>query len=442
MPSGEEAPAANPLLDAGTWIATLRVRRGLTRRELAQRAQVSYALLTKVEAAVELASPQMTAACAGALGVAPGLLAGPYLPASEDDLRRAAAERIRAGQDVLDLPPDERAYPRPLDELAAEVRQIEEWTRAARYTSVAAVMPRLVTDLRLDVLTLTGEDKRTALRLLTEANRVGIQISAAVLSAAAAGTAATTGGSPVPTAAPRPGQSIARGNLPRPESGALMPSRLALLGCGALGSLLGFGLARLYFSGNLFLLILGGCLGVLVAWLARRLMAAYGPQDPVSLKTMHGYVGLQGAIVMWAVSTAHGVWIAVTVAWVFSWCMKAAGGRRPSGLAAMYGFLAVVTAIMVYRLLYLHLSWWFVPVWAASSVVMAYVFPRLPRATRRFPAPGTGTVVSVLFALHLPWWVAALGGSLCGAVYLLPALSVTPGFPGDFGDVFPPVAPH
>ena len=93
VPSGA-GPAGSPPLDAGTWIATLRVRQGLTRRELAARAGVPYPLLTKIEAAVELAPPAVLAACAGALGVAPGLLAGPYLPVSGDDLEVAAAERI------------------------------------------------------------------------------------------------------------------------------------------------------------------------------------------------------------------------------------------------------------------------------------------------------------------------------------------------------------
>jgi uncharacterized protein YggT (Ycf19 family) len=277
--------------------------------------------------------------------------------------------------------------------------------------------------------------------LLTEVNRIGFQVLAAAFLAGtiATGTAAIASDRAVTTAPQHQGH-IAASILPRPEPGVL--SRIALLGCGVLGWLLGFGLGKLYFSGHLSLLILGGCLGVAVAWLMYWLMATHGPDHPATLKTLHGCVGFQAAILMLALSTAHGVWIGVIIAWVLCSCMNAVGGRHPFGLAAMYSYLAVITAIVVYRIMYLHWSWWFLPAWAAAAIVVAYVFPRLPRPTRRFPAPGSGAVVSVLLALHLPLWVAALGGSLCGVVYLLPALSLRPGSPRDFGDVFPPVAPH
>lgn len=276
MPSGAGEPAGSPSLDAGTWLATLRVRQGLTRRELADRAQVPYPVLTTIEAAVELAPPAVLAACARALGVDPGLLARRYLPASADDMEVAAAERIRAGQDVLALPPAEAARARPLPELASELRQAASWTEAARFEAAAAVLPRLVTGLRLAVLTLTGEDKQTARRLLAEANRVGFLAFA---------------GTPVARAAAGGGRELAA-STPPPRGGA----------------------------------------------------------------------------------------------------------RPPVPAAAQAG-------------------------------------PQVPR-------PGTGAVVSVLYALHLPWWLVSLGGALCGVVYLLPGLSLPPEFPGDFGDVFPPVTLH
>ena len=439
VPSGAGIPAGGPPLDAGTWIATLRVRQGLTRRELADRAHLPYALLTRVEAAVELAPPAVIAACARALGVAPGLLAGPYLPGSDSDLELGAAERIRAGQDVLALPPDEAAVARPLPELEAELRQAASWTEEARYDEAAVMLPRLVTDLRLAVLTLTGDDKQRARRWLAEANRLGFQAAAGVtLARAAAAVSDRLAPSP-----PRPqGHVAVGGSLPRSRPGAHMPSRIALLACGALGSLAGLGLARLYFSGNLGLLILGGCLGVAAAWFLHWLRAAYGAGDPVTLTAGYGFLGFQSAILVWAVSTAHGIWVWVTVAWVLSWCMNAAGGRHPFGRAASYGYLLIITMILLYRLTYLHLSWWYVPAWAAGAVVLGYLFPRLPRPARKFPAPGTGAVVSVLYALHLPWWLVSLGGALCGVVYLLPGLSLPPEFPGDFDDVFPPVTLH
>lgn len=438
VPSGA-GPAGNPPLDAGTWIATLRVRQGLTRRELAARAGVRYGLLTKVEAGVELAPPAVLAACAGALGVGPGLLAGPYLPVNDDDLEVAAAERIRAGQDVLALPPGEAAVARPLPELADELRQARGWMRAARYDEAAAVLPRLVGDLRLAVLTLTGDDKQTALRLLDDAKTLGSQ---AVAGFTLARTAVAVSDLLAAGRLPHQRLSAAVSSPPRPAPAALMPSRIAVLACVALGSLAGFGLARLYFSGSLTLLILGGCLGVAVAWFLRWLRAVNGPGDPDTLLALYGSFGFQGAIVIWAVTTSHGVWLWVTAAWVLSWCMNAAGGRHPFGRAALYGYLVIVTGILLYRLAYLQLSWWYVPAWAAVAVVLGYLFPRLPRPARKFPAPGTGAVASVLYALHLPWWVVVLGAALCGVVYLLPGLSLSPGFPGDFDDVFPPVTLH
>ncbi|MDR0344297.1 MAG: helix-turn-helix transcriptional regulator, partial [Nocardiopsaceae bacterium] len=353
MPSGAGEPAGSPSLDAGTWLATLRVRQGLTRRELADRAQVPYPVLTTIEAAVELAPPAVLAACARALGVDPGLLARRYLPASADDMEVAAAERIRAGQDVLALPPAEAVRARPLPELAAELRQAASWTEAARFEAAAAVLPRLVTGLRLAVLTLTGEDKQTARRLLAEANRVGFLAFAgtAVARAAAGGGRELAASTPPPRGHTGPG-----GGRQPPGPGPLLPSRTALLGCGALGSLAGLGLARLYFSGSLPLLILGGCLGVAAAWFLHWLRAVYGAGDALTLQAGYGFLGFQSAILVWAVSAAHGVWVLVTVAWVLSWCMNAAGGRHPVGRAAMYGYLVIVTAILGYRLAYLHLS--------------------------------------------------------------------------------------
>lgn len=439
VPSGAQSPAGSPPLDAGTWIATLRVQQGLTRRDLAARAQVPYALLTKVEAAVELAPPALMAACARVLGAAPGLLAGPYLPGSVADLELAAAERIRAGQDVLALPPGEAAAARPLPELAAALRQAAGWTETARYDEAYAVMPRLVTDLRLAVLTLTGDDKQTARQLLAEANRIGSRAAEGVT---VARTAAAVSDLLAAGPQPRQGHLAAVSSPPQPGAGALMPSRIAMLACAGLGSLAGLGLAWLYFSGNLFLLILGGCLGVAVAWTLHWLTAVCGPGDPDTVLARYAVFGLQGAIVIRAVSTSHGIWVWVTAAWVLSWCMNAVGGRQRSGRTAMYGYIMIVAGILAYRLLYQHLSWWYGPAWAACALVLSYAFPRLPRPARKFPAPGTGAVASVLLALHLPYWAAAAGAALCGAVYLLPGLTLRSDFPGDFDDVFPPVMPH
>lgn len=52
----------------GGWTTVLRAERGLTRRALADRPNLSHALLTRVEAGVTPASPELMHACARALG--------------------------------------------------------------------------------------------------------------------------------------------------------------------------------------------------------------------------------------------------------------------------------------------------------------------------------------------------------------------------------------
>lgn len=167
-------------MDVGARIAALREQRGLTQRALANRAHVSYSLLTKVEAGLRPASHWLLAGCARALGVSEDMLDSRHHPRAGEQRLRALIPAIRAGLDLFDLPPDDTIAPRPLSELGAAVRQTNQWAQAARYEPMAAALPALLAELHAAGHTLTGHDQEAAWALLAEASRCGHSVGIAI----------------------------------------------------------------------------------------------------------------------------------------------------------------------------------------------------------------------------------------------------------------------
>jgi transcriptional regulator with XRE-family HTH domain len=132
----------------GQRVAAARKLREMTGRDLADRAHVSYSLLTKVETGHAPASADFVAACARALRVDPRELTGePYrgeTPAS--DRADAAVAGIRAvllGDDLLD--PD--APRRSLASLQPALATAGGLRNVARYVQLAEVLPGLLREL-------------------------------------------------------------------------------------------------------------------------------------------------------------------------------------------------------------------------------------------------------------------------------------------------------
>lgn len=134
------------LLSAGHVIAVLRKASGLTQRQLAARTHVSLSLLSKVEVGDRAASHALLAACARALRVPVERLNGqPYSDTRHDERVHRDVEALRTVLRCYDLPDD--VPPRPLDELATDVRTLVQLRSAAKYGKLAARLPALLPDL-------------------------------------------------------------------------------------------------------------------------------------------------------------------------------------------------------------------------------------------------------------------------------------------------------
>src|SRR5579863_6724640 len=105
----------------GARIAAYRTLHHLTQRALADRAHVSYSLLTKVESGARPASPGLIAACARALGADVSRLTGqPYRPGRDGRLLGLLGP-VRTALDLYDLPPVLDTPPRALSGLRPAV---------------------------------------------------------------------------------------------------------------------------------------------------------------------------------------------------------------------------------------------------------------------------------------------------------------------------------
>lgn len=155
----------------GRNVAAVRKARGLSQLELSRRAQISYSLLTKIESEHAPATPAVIGALARALRVdVPRLTGQPFEAASATSPE--IYEPISALRQLLlayDVPVPPPMPPRPLDEIAPDVRAMSVLRRGANFKRLAPTLPPLVDELRFLALTLTGSERERALRLLAEA---------------------------------------------------------------------------------------------------------------------------------------------------------------------------------------------------------------------------------------------------------------------------------
>lgn len=155
---------------AGSRIASLRKTRGLTARELAERAHVSYSLLTKVESGAAPASPALIGAVARALRVdVPRVTGQPYEePRGQAARLHESVEPIRRSVSTYDLP-DENITARPYDALAADVRRMSALGQSAKFVQIGAELPGLLDELTAAVHGAGEGERRRLFGLLAEA---------------------------------------------------------------------------------------------------------------------------------------------------------------------------------------------------------------------------------------------------------------------------------
>lgn len=155
---------------AGARIAVIRKTRGWTGRELARRAHVSYSLLAKVESGAVPASPALIGAVARALRVdAPRITGQPYEePRGQAARLHEMVGPIRRSLETYDLP-DDGIAPRPVAELAADVRRLSALGQAAKFVQIGAELPGLLDELGAAVHNADDGDRAALFGLLAEA---------------------------------------------------------------------------------------------------------------------------------------------------------------------------------------------------------------------------------------------------------------------------------
>ncbi|WP_129844025.1 helix-turn-helix transcriptional regulator [Streptomyces sp. RFCAC02] len=145
---------ADPIEGIGTRIQTVRQLRGLTVRELARRAHVSPAQISRVENGQRYASPSIVASVARALSVSVSVLHGqPYIQMLQQDQLDGLLAPISSALDDWDIPPGtDEPPPRPLAELAVAVRTLEAERAAGAYLDVAQRLPALIAEINYAAL--------------------------------------------------------------------------------------------------------------------------------------------------------------------------------------------------------------------------------------------------------------------------------------------------
>jgi transcriptional regulator with XRE-family HTH domain len=155
---------------AGARIAALRKARGLTQRQLAERASVSYSLLTKVESGAAPATPAVIGAVARALRVdVPRITGQPYEESKGQAARlQQSVDGIRRSVDTYDLPSAD-ITPRLYAQLAADVKRISDLGQAARFVQIGTELPGLLDELSAAIHAAPEREQPSLYALLAEA---------------------------------------------------------------------------------------------------------------------------------------------------------------------------------------------------------------------------------------------------------------------------------
>jgi transcriptional regulator with XRE-family HTH domain len=155
---------------AGARIAALRKTRGLTQRQLSERAAVSYSLLTKVESGAAPATPALIGAVARALRVdVPRLTGQPYEePRGQAGRLYDSVNAIRRSIDTYDLPSTD-ITPRSHDQLAADVARISSLGQAGKFIQIGTDLPALLDELTVAIHHAPEPQRPRLFGLLAEA---------------------------------------------------------------------------------------------------------------------------------------------------------------------------------------------------------------------------------------------------------------------------------
>lgn len=168
MHDGNTIPFTHDMI--GRRIAHARKLRGLTQRELADRAKCSKSLIAQVEGGHKPATPALIGAVARALHIEVTELTGqPYRGSTANtDRVHEAIPQIRQALAHWDIPPELDVPPRPLPQLATAVQDVTRLRHAARYVELGARLPALIDELSVYAHTATDQDRPRVFGLLAE----------------------------------------------------------------------------------------------------------------------------------------------------------------------------------------------------------------------------------------------------------------------------------
>ncbi len=150
-------------------VAQLRRLRGMTQRQLAERANISLSLVRRVEQGQVPATPAFIGAVARALKSSPAEVQGQPFRGSTaaSDRVHAAIGPLRA-EVVMSEIPDEGIAPRPIAELQARVAATSELAHQVRLVRLGDELPSLLADLRTAAVSANDAPARKIHGMLAE----------------------------------------------------------------------------------------------------------------------------------------------------------------------------------------------------------------------------------------------------------------------------------
>lgn len=156
----------------GARIRELRALRAYSLRELAQRAHVSAAMLSRVERGLRAPSEQVMAAVARALSVSVTALHGqPYIEQLRQDQLDRLIAPLSTALDDWGIPPEDDAPPRPPAGLRDEITTVQRLRTDADYGRLAELLPGLLAGTSYSALLhdTPGRDREAVHWVQTEA---------------------------------------------------------------------------------------------------------------------------------------------------------------------------------------------------------------------------------------------------------------------------------
>jgi transcriptional regulator with XRE-family HTH domain len=156
-------------VDIAANIRNTRIARDLTQRQLAAKLHVSAHHLGRIERGERDVTPALMAAVATALGVDLNTISGqPYdREGPRRDPAHAHIPLIRTCLTYWDVPPERLAGPRDLAALRADVIEVEDLRRDARYRKLGERLPDLLEEITLACHQMSGSRRLEAFGLLS-----------------------------------------------------------------------------------------------------------------------------------------------------------------------------------------------------------------------------------------------------------------------------------